>query len=134
MKRESGDVKPPDEIDVEVGRRLRLQRKLLGMTQVGLASGLGITFQQVQKYERGTNRIGASRLAEVARILRVDVSYFFNDTRMIGEVGVDVPEDLTSFLATKEGISLNRSFKKIADAETRRRVVSLIRAIAEDDK
>ncbi len=134
MKHEPGSAKQPDEIDVEVGRRLRLQRKLLGMTQTGLASGLGITFQQVQKYERGTNRIGASRLADVARILKVEVSYFFNDTRMIGDVGVDVPEDIASFVATKEGISLNRSFQKILDAATRRRVVSLIQAIAEDDK
>ncbi|MBB5577935.1 helix-turn-helix transcriptional regulator [Rhizobium sp. BR 318] len=132
MKRDDA-VKQPDGIDLEVGRRLRLQRKLLGMSQLGLASGLGISFQQVQKYERGANRIGASRLAQIANILKVDVSYFFSDTRVIGDIGADAG-DITSFVATPEGVSLNRSFQKIPNAQTRKSLVSLIRAIAEDDR
>lgn len=83
--------KQPNQIDIEVGNKIRLRRRLTGMSQTALGTALGITFQQVQKYEKGTNRVGASRLSDMARILGVPVSYFFEDGQIhdaAGDLGV----------------------------------------------
>lgn len=125
--------KSPNPVDVYVGSRIRLRRLLLGMSQEKLGEGLGITFQQVQKYEKGTNRVGASRLQAIAGTLGVKPSFFFegspegaqvDDDSAAGEIG-----GLNGFLASKEGLELNRAFTKIEDARLRKQIVALVRTI-----
>lgn len=124
----------PDPIDNHVGNRLRLRRKMLNLSQEKLAERLGITFQQVQKYEKGTNRIGASRLYQLARILEVPVSYFFPEPDAAqGAAGMSedaAPDYVMDFVASSEGIELNRAFAQIRDPKVRRRVIDLVRSIA----
>ncbi|WP_028796194.1 helix-turn-helix domain-containing protein [Thalassobaculum salexigens] len=123
----------PNPIDIHVGTRVRLRRTLLGMSQERLGEALGLTFQQVQKYERGANRVGASRLFELAKALGVPVSYFFDD--MPGEDGVEpsVPaagpmeEDP---MRRRETIELVRAYYRITDDTARRRLYELMRSIA----
>ncbi|MGO8654254.1 helix-turn-helix domain-containing protein, partial [Rhizobium ruizarguesonis] len=106
-------AKSPNSIDVYVGNRVRVRRKTLGMTQNGLAELLGITFQQIQKYEKGTNRIGASRLQRISEILRVPVGFFFENG---GSGPIDgQTNELNSFLSSKEGLALNKAFIAIED-------------------
>lgn len=122
-------------IDVHVGARLRLRRLELGVSQEKLGEALGLTFQQVQKYEKGSNRIGASRLYAISQILETPVSYFFEglpDPRD-GAAGVaedDGGVDLSTLVKTPEAIELNRSFAKIEDPATRRRLADLVRSVA----
>lgn len=128
-------LRSPNATDVYVGSRLRLRRNMLGMSQERLAASLGITFQQVQKYEKGTNRIGASRLQTIATTLAVPIGFFFQqeDMRLLLE-GVGTPSDeraLSDFLSTKEGVLLNKAFLKIGDQKTRRLVLALTKAIAD---
>jgi len=127
-------------IDVHVGSRVRLRRMLLGMSQEKLGESLGLTFQQVQKYEKGANRIGASRLFELARILGVNVQYFFedvtdhDDTPMAGAPGFAEPagdDNLIEFLNSREGIELNRAFLKIQEPKQRRAILELVRSLAD---
>ncbi len=126
--------KDPNPIDVFVGSRVRMRRLLIGLSQEKLADGLGITFQQVQKYEKGTNRIGASRLQAIADILGVHPSFFFqeDDKAELREAAADIHEsqEISSFVASKEGIALNRAFLKIADPLLRKRIISLVAAMA----
>ncbi|WP_421854779.1 helix-turn-helix domain-containing protein [Oricola sp.] len=128
--------KQPNPIDVHVGSRIRLRRTMLGMSQEKLGEALGITFQQVQKYEKGTNRVGASRLQNIAAILGVPVAFFFEDVP--GETsGVDGMQEtgsayVVNFLSSAEGMQLNRAFMKIPDQKVRRRVIELVKALAED--
>ena len=127
--------KKPNPIDTHVGSRVRLRRTMLGMSQEKLGEALGITFQQVQKYEKGSNRIGASRLQNISEVLTVPVAYFFEDSPGstshasggMQEAGSDYVVD---FLSTPEGLQLNRSFVKISDPRVRRRVIDLVRALA----
>jgi transcriptional regulator with XRE-family HTH domain len=126
-----------NDIDVQVGARVKLRRKLLGLTQGALASALGVTFQQIQKYENGSNRIGASRLFDLAKVLQVDAAFLFAQS---GDGTSDnLPRDLretdeiTSFLETKEGLEINRAFATIKDPKTRRSIVALMNAIANGD-
>ena len=129
-----GGARRPDPIDNHVGSRLRLRRKVLNLSQEKLAERLGITFQQVQKYEKGTNRIGASRLYQVARVLEVPVSYFFPEPRNAEDAaGMSedaAPDYVMDFVASAEGIELNRAFALIRDPKVRRRVIELVRSIA----
>lgn len=129
-------TKAPNAIDTHVGSRISMQRRSKGMSQTTLAEGLGITFQQVQKYEKGTNRVGASRLQAIADILSVPVSFFFEDgsggsatSRAIDTSGSD---EITQFLASAEGVALNRAFVKIQDAKTRRKFVDLLKSLAKE--
>lgn len=123
----------PNPIDIHVGSRIRTRRTMLGFSQDKLAAGLGITFQQVQKYEKGTNRVGASRLQHIAAILNVPISYFFADENspllakpnLVGEV-----DTITSFLSSQQGLELNRAFVKLDNAKVRHGVVQLIKSIA----
>lgn len=120
----------PHTTDIEVGTRIRQQRKAIGLTQEKLGRLLGITFQQIQKYERGSNRVGASRLLDIARVLGVDVAYFFSESAQAHKPAGEI-DDLTLFISTSEGRSLNNAFSKIDDETVKRKIVALVRAIAQ---
>jgi transcriptional regulator with XRE-family HTH domain len=117
-----------------------MRRVLVGLSQEKLGEALGLTFQQVQKYEKGTNRIGASRLQQMSRILGVPVEYFFDGAPQFAQrelvTGLEDQGDtayVADFLATNEGIQLNRAFLRIRDPKLRRKVVELVSAIAGED-
>ncbi|TCT06246.1 helix-turn-helix domain-containing protein [Aquabacter spiritensis] len=130
--------KAPNPIDKHVGSRVRMRRMMVGMSQEKLGESLGITFQQIQKYEKGTNRIGASRLQQISVVLAVPVAFFFegiptagNDPEGFGDAGS--PAFVNDFLATSDGLALTRSFMRIADGKVRRRIVDLVSAIAGEE-
>jgi transcriptional regulator with XRE-family HTH domain len=131
--------KKPNPTDIHVGSRVRLRRNMLGMSQEKLGEHLGITFQQIQKYEKGTNRVGASRLQAIASILQVPVSFFFQEAGgSEGEGASGFAEDRAAgfdldFPTGPEGAQLNRAFARISDAKVRRRIVDLVKALARDD-
>jgi transcriptional regulator with XRE-family HTH domain len=122
-------------VDLYVGARLRIRRKVLGLSQTQLADALGITFQQVQKYERGANRISASKLYEAARLLQSPVSYFFEglDETSFAEQDDGVAQRMIQFVATPEGLELASLFPRLNDRRLRRRVVDLVKAMVDDD-
>ncbi|MCS0494975.1 helix-turn-helix domain-containing protein [Ancylobacter mangrovi] len=127
--------KSPNPIDKHVGSRVRMRRMMVGMSQEKLGENLGITFQQIQKYEKGTNRIGASRLQNISNVLGVPVSFFFDGAPTVGAGPAGFAEDaspafVSDFLATSEGIALTRAFLKITDSKVRRRIVDLVEALA----
>lgn len=131
------EKKKPNPIDVHVGSRVRLRRTMLGMSQEKLGEHLGITFQQIQKYEKGANRVGASRLQEIARVLNTPVSFFFEDAPGSGESrgGFSDAESsnyVVDFLSSSEGLQLNRAFVKIKDAKVRRKIVEMVKALADE--
>ncbi|UWU23018.1 helix-turn-helix domain-containing protein [Rhizobium sp. CB3060] len=126
-------------VDASVGARVRLQRLMLGWSQQRLAQRIGVTFQQVQKYETGANRIGSSRLQMIADALAVPVAYFFLDgsTRaQPAENAVAIPdlEDLSAFLMSTEGASLNKAFMKIVDPAIRQSVLAMVKSLSEASK
>ena len=130
--------KTPNPIDIHVGSRVRLRRMMVGMSQEKLGEQLGITFQQIQKYEKGTNRIGASRLQHIARVLTVPVSFFFEDAPGASSEQAGLAEEnsasfVVDFLSTSEGIQLNRAFVEIKDDKVRRKIIDLVRALAGKD-
>jgi len=129
--------KKPNPIDVHVGSRIRLRRNMLGMSQEKLGEMLGITFQQIQKYEKGTNRVGASRLQAISLILSVPVSFFFEDapteTAPGGFAESEGASYVVDFLSSTEGLQLNRAFIRIRNAKVRRKILDLVKEIAEDD-
>ena len=127
--------KAPNPIDIHVGSRVRLRRMMLSMSQEKLGEHLGITFQQIQKYEKGTNRIGASRLQHIATVLEVPVSFFFEDAPGTPEEAAGMGESksenfVIDFLSSSEGLQLNRAFVQIKDAKVRRKIVELVKEIA----
>jgi transcriptional regulator with XRE-family HTH domain len=128
----------PNPVDLHVGGRVRMRRKLLGVSQEQLADSLGLTFQQVQKYERGANRVSASKLYEIAKTLQVPVAFFFDGLAdpMEGssgdEVGQKAERIVQEFLTTPEGLELAEVFPKIGRGRVRRQVLDLVRAMAED--
>ncbi|MBX3519879.1 MAG: helix-turn-helix transcriptional regulator [Xanthobacteraceae bacterium] len=125
--------KEPNPIDRHVGSRVRMRRMMISMSQEKLGERLGITFQQVQKYEKGTNRIGASRLHQIAKILGVPVAFFYEDmpggeaAAGFGEAGN--PLYISEFMASPEGLSLAKAFMKVTDPKLRRRIVDLVEAM-----
>lgn len=121
----------PNAIDQHVGARIRLRRCELEISQSGLGEALGVTFQQVQKYERGTNRVGASRLFFLAKTLEVPVSYFFDGLGEDGEPAAPaaVNDTLYDFIASPDGIDLARAFVEIPDGMVRRSMIDLCRAL-----
>ena len=128
--------KKPNPIDIHVGGRIRLRRNMLGMSQEKLGENLGITFQQIQKYEKGTNRVGASRLQAIASILEVPVAFFFEDAPGKSAQGLAEENSTTyvvDFLSSTEGLQLNRAFVRIADPKVRRKVIELIRTLANEE-
>jgi transcriptional regulator with XRE-family HTH domain len=130
--------KKPNPVDAHVGSRVRLRRMLLGMSQERLGESMGLTFQQVQKYEKGVNRIGASRLFQISKILDVPVHFFFEEAPYVGDAdgarkGMAEPDSeafILEFLNSREGLELNRAFVKIGDAKVRKSVVDLVRALS----
>jgi transcriptional regulator with XRE-family HTH domain len=130
--------KAPNPTDKHVGRRVRMRRKMLAMSQEKLADALGLTFQQVQKYENGTNRIGASRLQQMSDILQVPVAFFFE-----GAPNASAPQDsnesalsvaqIDDFISDSNGLRLIGAFMRIDNAAVRRRILMLVQEIAGDD-
>jgi transcriptional regulator with XRE-family HTH domain len=132
--------KAPNPIDKHVGSRVRMRRMMLGMSQEKLGDALGLTFQQVQKYEKGTNRIGASRLQQISHILQVPVAFFFEGApnlptgaRQEGMHEAPSPAYVSDFLATSDGLALTKAFTRISDSKLRRRIVDLVEQIAVND-
>lgn len=126
-------AKMPNPIDVHVGSRLRMRRMLVGMSQEKLGEHLDLTFQQVQKYEKGSNRISASRLFEMARILDVPVQFFFDDMPGKPAAGFAESSDsfqMTDFLTSSDGAQLIRAFAEIKSPEVRRKVIDLVKSIS----
>lgn len=122
-------------IDQYVGSRVRMRRMLAGLSQEKLGEALGVTFQQIQKYEKGANRIGASRLHQIAQALEVPVSFFYDGATPAAERSAGFAESLGAdnvsyFLATSEGLQLNRAFVRISDPGVRRKIVALVESIA----
>src|SRR5438067_4630678 len=128
--------KAPNPTDKHVGSRVRMRRMMLGMSQEKLGDALGLTFQQVQKYEKGTNRIGASRLQQISHILQVPVAFFFEGApapeNMPGMAEAPSPAYISDFLSSSDGLALTRAFTRIKDANVRRRIVDLVQAVAGD--
>ncbi|MCA6126094.1 helix-turn-helix transcriptional regulator [Bradyrhizobium sp. WSM 1704] len=128
-------TKAPNPVDKYVGSRVRMRRIMLGMSQEKLGEALGLTFQQVQKYEKGTNRVGASRLQQISEILQVPVSFLFDGGPSSAKSGDGFSEGasptyVSDFLATAEGLALTRAFTRINDAKLRRSIVELVEQIA----
>jgi transcriptional regulator with XRE-family HTH domain len=128
-------AKAPNPVDKYVGSRVRMRRIMLGMSQEKLGEALDLTFQQVQKYEKGTNRIGASRLQQISDILQVPVSFLFEGgpTGTLNAEGLtDAPSPayVSDFLATSEGLALTRAFTRISDPKLRRTIVDLVEQMA----
>jgi transcriptional regulator with XRE-family HTH domain len=127
-------TKKANPIDGQVGNRVRIRRMLIGMSQEKLGDHLGLTFQQVQKYEKGINRIGAGRLFEIARILDVPIDFFYD--------GVGTPSDglgearapVMEFVSSTEGLQLSLAFMKIKDPKVRKRVLDLVKSLAEEEE
>jgi transcriptional regulator with XRE-family HTH domain len=133
----------PNPIDVHVGSRVRFRRMLLGMSQEKLGEKLGLTFQQIQKYEKGINRIGASRLFDLAQVLGVPVQFFYEEapagdaghSQLVPDGFAEKPAEnsIVEFLRSRDGLELNKAFVRISDAKARRAIVDLVRSLANDD-
>ena len=131
--------KVPNPTDQYVGGRVRMRRLMLEMSQEKLGHGLGLTFQQVQKYEKGTNRISASRLQNISQILQVPVSFFFEGAPTIpgtpvGKGAAPSPTYVTNFLASADGLALTKAFMSISKPKLRRHIVHLVQDIAANDR
>jgi transcriptional regulator with XRE-family HTH domain len=127
-------------VDMHVGARVRMRRRFLGVSQQALAARLGITFQQVQKYERGANRVSASKLYDIARALEAPVTYFFEG---LDETAPHPPapgdartleQSIGDFLRSAEGVELAEAFSRLGRARLRRQVLDLVRTIAEEQQ
>ncbi len=127
--------KSPNPVDVHVGSRVRLRRMLVGFSQEKLGESMGLTFQQIQKYEKGVNRIGASRLFKLSQVLDVPVQFFFEGmpsaqgSANLGMAEPDPDAFLYEFLNTRDGLELNRAFIKVRDTNVRKSVIDLVRSI-----
>ena len=134
----------PNPVDIHVGSRVRFRRMLLGMSQEKLGERLGLTFQQVQKYEKGVNRIGASRLFDLSQVLQVPIQFFYEEApgtlaQSAGERGAGFADRsaesyIVEFLNTRDGLELNRAFVRIHDVKVRRSIVDLVRSLAGEEK
>ena len=125
-------------IDTHVGKRVRMRRMMLGISQTKLGDALGLTFQQVQKYEKGTNRVSASRLQHIAQIFEVPVTFFFEGApHLPGEehtqTDAPFPRFVSDYLATSDGLKLTKAFMQIPNAKLRRSIVNLIEQIADSE-
>jgi transcriptional regulator with XRE-family HTH domain len=122
--------------DKHVGQRMRMRRMMLGMSQEMLGDALDLTFQQVQKYEKGANRVSASRLQHISQILQVPVTFFFEEApRVSGEhhaqTDAPSPQYVSDYLATSDGLHLTKAFMQIRDHKLRRSIVNLVEQIAD---
>ena len=127
--------KQANPVDIQVGNRVRIRRMLIGMSQEKLGEMLGLTFQQVQKYEKGVNRIGAGRLFDVARILGVPIDYFYEGIAApaAGEPAGEGAPPVMEFVSSGEGLQLSLAFMKIKDAKVRKRFLDLVKSLAEEE-
>ncbi len=138
---EERNARRANPMDAHVGSRVRLRRMLLGMSQEKLGEQLGLTFQQVQKYEKGVNRIGASRLFDLAQVLNVPIQFFYDEAPPGDSSGgaamgmAERPQEgfVIDFLSSREGLELNKAFVRIHDPKVRRAVVELVRSLAGED-
>jgi transcriptional regulator with XRE-family HTH domain len=124
----------PNPIDIHVGKRVRMRRLFLGMNQETLANGLGLTFQQVQKYEGGANRISASRLSETADILGVPISFFFRDLPTDSKQSSPAEREARERMERPETIELVRLYYAIKDLSVRQTFLEMVKAVAESGK
>jgi transcriptional regulator with XRE-family HTH domain len=121
------------QVDQQVGNRVRMRRLMLKFSQTALANRIGVTFQQVQKYEKGMNRIGASRLQQIAGVLQVPVTFFFETASPHPPIADDRSlETLNHFMSTRDGLTLAKAFMRIGDTKLRRRIVDLVEEIDKD--
>jgi len=126
----------PNPVDLYVGSRVRMRRLMLGMSQTKLADTIRLTFQQVQKYEKGTNRMGASRLTQIAQVLQVPVSFFFEgapgeSSTATGTAAASSTAYVSEFVSSRDGLALTKAFIGIKDAKLQRRIVNLVEEIME---
>jgi transcriptional regulator with XRE-family HTH domain len=124
--------------DTHVGKRVRMRRLMLGMSQTNVADALGLTFQQLQKYEKGANRISASRLQHLAHVFQVPVTFFFEGAPHVSgehhpQTDAPSPQYVSDYLATSDGLQLTKAFMRIRDPKLRRSIVSLVKQIADSD-
>jgi transcriptional regulator with XRE-family HTH domain len=129
----------PNPVDKYVGSRVRMRRVLLGMSQEKLGEALGLTFQQVQKYEKGTNRVSASRLQQISKTLKVPPAFFFEgvptgDLQKPGFAEDPLSSQVVDFLSTVEGLQLNRAFARIRDPKVRKKIIDLVVTLANADE
>mgnify|MGYP000875877148 CR=1 FL=1 len=137
---EERNARRANPLDAHVGSRVRLRRVLLGMSQEKLGEQLGLTFQQVQKYEKGVNRIGASRLFELSQVLGVPIQFFYDEAPMLAGHAAqpygmaEMPQEgyVLEFLGSRDGLELNKAFARITDPKVRRAIVDLVRSLAGD--
>src|SRR5258707_1447124 len=124
-------TKAPNPVDKYVGSRVRMRRIMLGMSQEKLGEALGLTFQQIQKYEKGTNRIGASRIQQISEILQVPVSFLFEGApgSSTGFDAAPSPAYVADFLATSEGLALIPAFTRVPNVKLRRAIVDMVELI-----
>lgn len=134
-------ARKPHHIDVHVGSRVRLRRMFIGMSQERLGEQMSLTFQQIQKYEKGTNRIGASRLFQLAEVLSVPVGFFFEGLEAPvqgagagGFAEANSESYVMNFLDSREGVELNRAFVRIKDPKVRKSIVDMVRAMADAEQ
>ena len=122
-------------IDAQVGNRVRIRRMLIGMSQEKLGDLLGLTFQQVQKYEKGVNRVGAGRLYEISRILGVPIEFFYEGVAgaQAGELAETQSAPVMEFVSSGEGLQLSLAFMKIKDPKVRKRMLDLVKSLAEEE-
>lgn len=137
MSKDPDQDRVPNPVDRHVGLRIRMRRKELGISQERLADSIGLTFQQIQKYERAANRVSASKLWEMARVLRTTVGYFYEGLSDQGPLDRDDHEArrdiIQDFLLTPEGMELATLFPQVRQAPVRRRLLDLVRTMAEED-
>lgn len=131
---------PPNPIDKHVGNRIKMRRMMLSISQEKLARALGLSFQQLQKYEKGANRVGASRLQQIAQILQVPAGFFFEGAPELSATIVPSttneappPSYIFDFLATTDGLALTKAFMRIPDAQLRKRIVDLVEHVAREE-
>jgi transcriptional regulator with XRE-family HTH domain len=122
--------KGPDSVDKQIGVRVRMRRLTLDMSQQKLAADLGISFQQLQKYEKGVNRVGAGRLQQIAEILQVPITFFYEALPTSRQSKAGLPPYLADFLGSGDGLALAEAFMSVRDARQRRCIVILVEAMA----
>ena len=127
-------TKKANPIDAQVGNRVRIRRMLIGMSQEKLGDLLGLTFQQVQKYEKGVNRIGAGRLFEIARILGVPIDFFYDGVASSADTLASAAPAVMEFVSSGEGLQLSLAFMKIKDPKVRKRVLDLVKSLADEEE
>ncbi|GAB4576018.1 MAG: helix-turn-helix transcriptional regulator [Rhodothalassiaceae bacterium] len=131
------DMEEHDDVDVYVGKRIRERRKIMGMTQQNLAAELGLSFQQVQKYERGSNRVGAGKLVQLSRALDVPVSYFFEDIEDVRQKDIETAERPVidpHILSHAQVLAVVKSLIGIKDDKVRRKLIDLIESVYESEQ